>query len=96
MPRFFDPTTKEVTFIGSPELNPDLVKGKIILPDQGTAEEFLGTPAGQQAITGATLAPSTTLNLQQPGPVGIPAIPTGEFQPAELSPEERLLRAIFG
>ena len=58
-----DPTTGQVQFIGNPELNPDLVKGKIETDYQGNA------------ITSGDLTPATPLNLppqpQEPDYKGI-------------------------
>src|SRR3990167_2915883 len=64
MARYKDPTTGQIIEVGSPDLNPDLIKGKTLVSDT------------TGIITSADLAPTADLSGQitQPRPTIIPPV----------------------
>jgi hypothetical protein len=78
MARFFDPLTKQVSEIGSPELNPELIKGKFQIPNVGV-------------ITPDLIKDSTPINFQVPQESSIFPVAglNATTNQAELLPQEK-------
>ena len=73
MAKYQDPITKEVIEVGSPDLNPDLIKGKTLVPDT--------TPLGLISVSNLNSNP-TPLNV--PAPVFSPIDTTGSQTTIDL------------
>lgn len=87
MAKYQDPVTKEVIEVGVPEINPQLIAGKIQVPES--------TPLG--TITADSLRPQPDISSQitQPvfppvSPVTVPALPLGVEQQKESDISKRI------
>lgn len=80
MPKYRDPTTGQITEIGSPELNPELVAGKTLVSD--TAPLGLGNAP----ITSSVLTPTPTIAYKQPNVPPVYPIAGLNVETAPLTP----------
>ena len=90
MAKYLDPTTNKITEIFNPELNPELIKGKTLMPETTKYDPYTGT------ITAESLAPGTNLpyvNPNQPTP-SFPTVPTPTVY--EPTPKETDISKLIG
>ena len=89
MARYYNPTTKKITDVQNPDLNPDLIVGNVLLSDeqsQSIKTDASGSIISGGTITGDLLNPVTGLNYTSPA--STPASPVTVPPPAPLGKEQ--------